>query len=57
MNKFISFTDTDYNLWLIDVATGELKKIATDNYGHPNRTLHPSWSPDSEIYCLCANNG
>ncbi|MFL5789613.1 MAG: PDZ domain-containing protein [Flavisolibacter sp.] len=46
--KSIAFTDTDYNLWVIDVANGELKKIATDHYGHPNRTLQPSWSPDSK---------
>lgn len=46
--KYISFTDTDYNLWNVDVATGSAKKIDTERYAHPNRTLNPVWSPDSK---------
>ena len=46
--KFIAFTDTDYNLWTIDLASGELKLVATDRLAHPNRTLNPVWSPDSK---------
>jgi len=47
-NKHIAFTDTDYNLWVIDLATGKLNKVATDRLAHPNRTLKPVWSPDSK---------
>lgn len=47
-SKYIAFTDTDYNLWYIDVATGALKLVDTDRLAHPNRTLNPSWSPDSK---------
>ncbi len=46
--KYIAFTDTDYNLWNVDVATGTVKKIDTERYAHPNRSLNPVWSPDSK---------
>jgi tricorn protease len=46
--KYIAYTDTDYNLWSLDVATGTAKKIDTERYAHPNRTLNPIWSPDSK---------
>jgi len=46
--KYISFTDTDYNLWFVDVVTSAAKKVDTERYAHPNRTLNPVWSPDSK---------
>lgn len=46
--KYIAFTDTDYNLWNVDVNTGAIKKIDTERYAHPNRSLNPMWSPDSK---------
>ncbi len=46
--KYIAFTDTDYNLWYIDLATGEVKLADTDRLAHPNRSLNPVWSPDSK---------
>ena len=47
-SKYIAFTDTDYTLWVIDLATGKLTKVATDRLAHPNRMLQPAWSPDSK---------
>lgn len=47
-SKHIAFTDTDYNLWVIELASGKLTKAATDGLAHPNRTLKPVWSPDSK---------
>lgn len=47
-NKYIAFTDTDYNLWYTDVNTGVTKKVDTERYAHPNRTMNPVWSPDSK---------
>ncbi|MEQ8425243.1 MAG: protease, partial [Cyclobacteriaceae bacterium] len=47
-SKYIAFTDTDYNLWYVDVATGTAKKADTERYAHPNRSLQPVWSPDSK---------
>ncbi len=57
-NKFIAYTDTDYNLWYVDVATGVAKKADTDRYAHPNRSLNPVWSPDSKwiVYCRLMDN-
>jgi tricorn protease len=46
--KYIAFTDTDYNLWNVEVATGTIKKVDTERYAHPNRSLNPVWSPDSK---------
>ncbi len=46
--KYLAFTDTDYNLWYTDVANGTTKKIDTELYAHPDRTMNPVWSPDSK---------
>ena len=43
----IAYTDTDYNIWSIDLRTGKVTKVDTDRYAHPNRTMNPLWSPDS----------
>ena len=45
--QFISYTDTDYNLWYIDLENGKVVKVDTDGFAHPNRTMNPNWSPDS----------
>lgn len=45
--KYIAFTDTDYNLWSLELSTGKTILVATDRLAHPNRTLQPVWSPDS----------
>ncbi|WP_093368220.1 S41 family peptidase [Psychroflexus sediminis] len=47
--KLISYTDTDYNLWYVNLENGEVIKADTDRYAHPNRTLNPNWSPDSRF--------
>jgi tricorn protease len=46
--KFLSFSDTDYTIWVVDLATGTPKKVDTDRMAHPNRTMNPSFSPDSK---------
>lgn len=46
--KYIAYTDTHYNIWVIDLADGKTVKIATDRYAHPNRSMNPVWSPDSK---------
>ncbi|RPJ58721.1 MAG: hypothetical protein EHM24_28485, partial [Acidobacteria bacterium] len=35
-------------LWVLDVATGQAKIVGNDPSMVPQRTLHPSWSPDSK---------
>ncbi len=41
------YTDTNLNVWVMDVATGQAKSIGNDPWMVPQRTLAPSWSPDS----------
>lgn len=45
---FIAYTDTDYSLWYVDVSSGEAKKVDSDRFAHPDRSLNPEWSPDSK---------
>ena len=47
-NKYISFSDTDYTIWLVEIETGVVKKVDTDLLAHPNRTMNPSFSTDSK---------
>ena len=46
--KYISFSDTDYTIWVVDVAAGTTKKVDSDRMAHPNRTMNPSISTDSK---------
>lgn len=46
--NYITYSDTDYNIWIINLNTGNAEKVATDSYAHPNRTMNPIWSPDSQ---------
>jgi tricorn protease len=46
--QYISYTDTDYNIWFINLNDGIAKQVDTDRYAHPNRSLNPVWSPDSK---------
>jgi len=44
----IAYSDTHYNIWVTNLNSGKTKKIATDRYAHPNRTMNPVWAPDSQ---------
>jgi tricorn protease len=44
----LAFTDTDYNLWIVNIQTGNAKIADTERFAHPNRSLNPVWSPDSK---------
>ena len=46
--KYIAFTDTDYNLWYIELESGKTTQVDTERYAHPNRSMNPVWSPDSK---------
>ena len=46
--KHIAFTDTDYNLWIVNIESGAAKIADTERFAHPNRSLNPVWSPDSK---------
>ena len=42
------YTDTNLNVWVMDIATGRAKIVGNDPWMVPQRTLAPSWSPDSK---------
>ena len=46
--KYIAYTDTDYQLWYVNVESGDAIHVDTDRYAHPSRTMNPVWSPDSK---------
>jgi tricorn protease len=46
-SKKIAYTDKRLNIWYLDLASGQSKKIDTDVYDSPFNSLNPSWSPDS----------
>ncbi len=41
------YSDTNLNVWVLDVASGTAKVVGNDPWMVPQRTLAPSWSPDS----------
>ena len=47
-SKKLLYTDTNLNVWVMDVATGQAKIVGNDPWMVPQRTLAPSWSPDSK---------
>ncbi len=45
--KKIALTDNSWALWVVDLATGKATKAASERIYAPQKTLQPSWSPDS----------
>ena len=45
--KKIALTDNSWSLWVVDLATGKATKVASERLYAPEKTLKPSWSPDS----------
>jgi len=46
-NKLL-YTDTNLNVWVMDIASGQAKIVGNDPWMVPQRTLAPTWSPDSK---------
>ncbi len=44
----IALTDKALNLSYLVVDTGEVVRVDTDSYDHPERSLDPAWSPDGQ---------
>ncbi len=47
-SKKLLYTDTNLNVWVLDIASGQTKTIGRDPWMVPARTLNPVWSPDSK---------
>ena len=47
-SKKLLYTDTNLNVWVLDIASGQAKTIGNDPWMVPARTVNPVWSPDSK---------
>jgi tricorn protease len=47
-SKKLLFHDTNLKVWVLDVESGKAKIVGNDPWMVPNRTLNPTWSPDSK---------
>ena len=47
-SKKLLFSDTDLKVWVLDIESGQAKVVGRDPWMVPQRTLHPTWSPDSK---------
>jgi tricorn protease len=54
-SKRLSFSDNSMTLFLLDVATGALTKVASDPLYGPAPVLHHAWSPDSRYLAYTQN--
>ncbi len=46
-SKKIALTDNSWSLWVVDLTSGASKKVASEKLYAPQKTIRPSWSPDS----------
>jgi tricorn protease len=53
-SKKLLYTDTNLNVWVLDVATGQPKIVGNDPWMVPQRTLFPTWSPDSKYVAFAS---
>jgi tricorn protease len=53
-SKKLLYTDTNLNVWVMDVASGKTKIVGNDPWMVPQRTLHPTWSPDSKYVAFAS---
>ncbi|MEQ1643977.1 MAG: PDZ domain-containing protein, partial [Pyrinomonadaceae bacterium] len=47
-SKKLLFTDTNLKVWVVDATNGAAKIVGQDPWMVPQRTLNPTWSPDSK---------
>jgi tricorn protease len=45
-SKRIAYTDKRLQVWVLDLASGQSKKVDANTYDSPFRALDPAWSPD-----------
>nr|WP_321222584.1 PDZ domain-containing protein [uncultured Psychroserpens sp.] len=54
--KYIAYTDTDFNIWIINIETKKAVIADTEGYAHPERSMNPKWSPDSKWIAYAKQN-
>ncbi|MFQ5742902.1 MAG: PDZ domain-containing protein [Acidobacteriota bacterium] len=55
-SKKIAYTDNAWSLYLLDVDSGAIKKVASEPTYGPQKTLRASWSPDSRWLAYTLNS-
>lgn len=51
----ISFTDNSWSLYILELANGRARQVASERVYGPNKTLHHAWSPDSRWLAYTLN--
>jgi tricorn protease len=54
-SKKLLYTDTNLNVWVMDVESGKAKVVGRDPWMVPQRTVNPVWSPDSKWIAYAAH--
>jgi tricorn protease len=47
-SKKLLYSDTNLNVWVLDIESGQARIVGNDPWMVPQRTLNPTWSPDSK---------
>jgi len=55
-SKKIAYTDNAWTLYVLDVASGAVKKIASEPLYGVNKTLKAAWAPDSRWIAYALNS-
>jgi tricorn protease len=55
-SKKIAYTDNSWTLYVLDVASGAVKKIASEPLYGVNKTLKAAWAPDSRWIAYALNS-
>jgi tricorn protease len=53
-SKKLLYTDTNLNVWVMELASGQAKIVGNDPWMVPQRTLYPTWSPDSKYVAFAS---
>ena len=54
-SKKLLYTDTNLNVWVMDIESGKAKIVGRDPWMVPQRTVNPTWSPDSKYVTYAAH--
>jgi tricorn protease len=55
-SRKLAYVDNSRTLYWIDIASGASKKVGSDYFYGPVKTLAPTWSPDSRWIAYTLNN-
>jgi tricorn protease len=53
----LAFTDTDYRVKVVNVASGRVTDVDGEEYADPRRSIEPAWSPDGRYVAYAKRLG